>query len=255
MNKISLNVFCYENKVVYPVYLSNQKFDNCFDLLLISIGFTSHCVYIRDFNRLMFNKTKYKGRRYFCKSCLQCFSNEKVLVEHKEDCLMINGKQNVKLEKGFIEFKNFNGQIPVPFKIHADFECILKSCDAGIDDDFFSYKRKYQDHIPCSFAYKVVCIDDKFSKDIVLYRGKNAVKKFIISILREYSYCRKVIKKHFNKNLVMTAEENELFERSNICWICDKLIDFDQKGRDHCHITGRYRGSAQWSCNINLKIS
>ena len=81
---------------------------------------------------------------------------------------MINGKQNVKLEKGFIEFRNFNRQIPIPFKIYADFECLLKSCDVGIGNDCFSYTKKYQDHIPCSFAYKVVCIDDKFTKDVVL---------------------------------------------------------------------------------------
>ena len=54
----------------------------------------------------------------------------------------------------------------------------------------------------------------------------------------------------------MTAEENEKFEMTNICWICNKLIDIcDNKVRDHCHITGRYRGAAHWSCNINLKIS
>ena len=53
----------------------------------------------------------------------------------------------------------------------------------------------------------------------------------------------------------MTAEQNEEFERSNICWICGKLIEFGDKIRDHCDITGKYRGSAHWSCNINLKIS
>ena len=53
----------------------------------------------------------------------------------------------------------------------------------------------------------------------------------------------------------MTAEENEEFERSNICWICGKLIEFNDKVRDHCHITGKYRGSSHWSCNINLTIS
>ena len=53
----------------------------------------------------------------------------------------------------------------------------------------------------------------------------------------------------------MNVEENESFERSNICWICGKLIDFDEKVRDHCHITGKYRGAAHWNCNINLKIS
>ena len=224
------------------------------DLLLISNNFTLQYVYIKDFNRLMFNKTKHKGKKYFCKSCLQCFSSEKVLIEHKEDCLMINGKQNVKLEKGFISFKNFNREIPVPFQIYADFECLLKCVDIGIDNECFPYTRKYQDHIPCSFAYKVVCIDDRFGKDVALYRGKNAVFKFISSILREYGYCRKMMK-HFDKNLVMTAEENEKFEITNICWICSKLIDFNNKVRDHCHITRKYRGASHWNCNISLKIS
>ena len=49
---------------------------------------------------------------------------------------LINKGQNVKLEKAFIKFKNFNGQIPGPFKIYADFECLLKSVDCGVDNDF-----------------------------------------------------------------------------------------------------------------------
>ena len=53
----------------------------------------------------------------------------------------------------------------------------------------------------------------------------------------------------------MTLKENEEFESSNVCWICGKLIDFTDKVRDHCHITGKYKGCAHWSCNINLKIS
>ena len=66
-------------------------------------------------------------KNWFCKSCLQCFSSENVLTKHKEDCLSINGKQSVKLEEGIIEFENYFKQIPVPFKIYADFECNLKS--------------------------------------------------------------------------------------------------------------------------------
>ena len=89
----------------------------------------------------------------------------------------------------------------------------------------------------------------------MLYRGKNAIYRFLISILKEYDYCRSVMEKHFNKNLVMTAGENEEFERSNICWICGKLIEnTNNKVRDHCHISGNYRGPAHWSCNINLNI-
>ena len=255
VEQININAFCYKNKIIYPAYLSNQSFNDCLDLLLISNNFNGHYVYIKDFNRLMFTKTKNKNKKYYCKSCLQCFNSENVLNEHKKDCWSINGGQNVKLEKGFTEFKNFNRQIPVPFKIYTDFECLLKCVDCGGDNDCFSYTKKHQYCIPYSFAYKVVCVDNKFSKDIVLHRGKNAVLKFIMSIFKEYDYCRSVMKKHFNKNLVMTAEENEKFERYNICWISGKLIDFDEKVRDHCHTTGKYRGCAHWSCNINLKTS
>ena len=64
------------------------------------------------------------------------------------------------------------------------------------------------------------------------------------------------MKRHFNKNLIMTAEENEKFEMASVYWICGGLIEnTDNKVKDHCHITGKYRGAGHWSCNINLKIS
>ena len=57
-------------------------------------------------------------------------------------------------------------------------------------------------------------------------------------------------------NLIMSAEEEERFQLTNSCWICDKLFDVgDDEVRDHCHIKGKYRGAAHWSCNINLKLS
>ena len=127
---------------------------------------------IKDFNKLMFNKNKSKNKKWFCKSCLQCFSSKKVSIEHGKDCLLINGGKRVKLEKGFIEFNNYNKMALCPIKIYADFECLLKEVDSGIHNDCFSYIAKYQDHIPCSFAYKLVCVDDKYSKDLVLYGGK-----------------------------------------------------------------------------------
>ena len=108
-------------------------------------------------------------------------------------------------------------------------------------------QKKYQDYIPFSFAYKVVCIDNKFSKRVVLYRGKNAAYRFINEIPGEYDYCKKMIKKHFNKNLqfFMSAEEEGRFQLGNSCWICDKLFDVgDDKVRDHCHVTGKYTSAA-----------
>ena len=59
------------------------------------------------------------------------------------------------------------------------------------------------------------------------------------------------MKKHFNKNLIITEEEE--FQSSNTCWICEKLID-DEKVRDR-YVTGKSRGAAHWSCNMNLQLT
>ena len=206
-------MFCYDNKLTYSVCLSDQKFESCMDLLLISDECKSHYVYIKDFHKFMFSKTKNKSKKYFCKCCLQCFSSENILIEHRTNCLVINGKKSVKIKSGTIKFKSYFKQLSVPLKIYADFECIIKKIESDIIectsiecDSNSSYTRKYQDHILCSFAYKVVCIDNKCSKKVVLYRGKNAVYKFI---LNEYNYCRKVIKKHFNKILICLQKKKD----------------------------------------------
>ena len=85
-NNICINVFCYENRMTFPIYISNQKFENSMDLLLTIDENKSHYVYIKDFDRFMFHKPKNKNKKYFCKSCLQCFNSRKVLTEHKEIC-------------------------------------------------------------------------------------------------------------------------------------------------------------------------
>ena len=67
MREKDFSVFCYENKLVFPIYISNQKFENSMDLLLITDGDKSHYVYIKDFDRVMFHKAKNKNKKYFAK--------------------------------------------------------------------------------------------------------------------------------------------------------------------------------------------
>ena len=163
-------MYCYKKKLTFPIYISYHKFENSMDF-----------VYIKGFDRFMFHKTKNKNKKKnFCKSCLQCFSSKHVLIEHKAVCLSINGAQSVRLEKGAIKFKNYFKQILAPFKVYADFECNLKSAESYGG----SYSKNYQDHIPCSFAYKLVCVDDKFGKSIVVFSDENVAFKFTETILK-----------------------------------------------------------------------
>ena len=129
------------------------------------------------FTGFCFTKQKIKTKKkYFCESCLQWFSIKNVLTKHKEVCLSINGAQSVRLEKGAIGFKNYFKQILAPFKIYADFDFNLKSVESY--EGFYS--KIYQDRVPCSFAYKLVCIDDEFTKPIVVFRCENAERAWVL---------------------------------------------------------------------------
>ena len=75
-------------------------------------------------------------------------------------------------------------------------------------------------------------------------------------MIEESKYSSEVLKKRFNKELVMTKEGNENFKNSAKCWICDDgYVGNDVKVRDHCHINGKHRGSAHRDCIINLKLN
>ena len=152
------------------------------DLLLLIDDDKSHYVYMKDFDRFMFHKTKTKNKKWFCRSCLQCFSSGSMLIKHKGVCLSINGKQSVILEKGIIEFEIYFKQIPVPFKIYADFECNLR----GVECHEGSYTKKYQDHILCTFAYKVFVLMISLVSELLFKEVKmqlmNLLKQFLRSI-------------------------------------------------------------------------
>ena len=271
-NNIRINVFGYEKKQKHPIYVSKEKFNSCLNLLLITEGEVGHYCLLKDFNKFMYNQTKHKGRKHFCMYCLQCFSSEMVLNNHKVDCVEINGEQAIKMpEPGSkIAFTNYRKQLPAPFVIYADFEAITEKVSQKK-----SKTEKYQKHTACGYGYKVVCCyDDKFSKPIKIYRGKMTIQKFMKDMLFEVEYCQEVVKNHFTKPLKMTEKDEESFQNTKECHICKKPFGMDEDGvrnvggknikkvqiknvkvRDHCHVTGEYRGAAHTICNLNFKLT
>ena len=165
--------------------------------------------------------------------------------------------------ENILKFNNFHKQLPVPFVIYADFEAITKKVQGCKQSEEMenekngrSYTEAYQTHEDCGYGYKVVCCyDDKYSKPIQTYRGENAVYKFMEKMLEEVEYCKAVVKKRFNKPLVMTEDDEQRFRTMDGCHICgEKYTDKDVPVRDHCHITGKFRGSAHQECNLKLRI-
>ena len=258
-NSINVNVFGYELKQPYPIYVSKEKYQDHMELLLITKGENKHYVLMKDFNKFMYNQTKHEHRKHFCMRCLQCFSREDVLTEHIPNCIAINGVQGVKMpeEGDEVHFRNHHKQLPVPFVIYADFEAITEKVDSCQPSDKKSYTEAYQKHTDCGYGYKVVCCyDDEYSKPVQVFRGENAVYKFMENMLEEVDWCKSIMEEQFNKPLVMT-EENEIdFRKATKCHICDRQYqDEDIRVRDHCHITGEFRGSAHQDCNLKLQIN
>ena len=254
-NEICINIFRYANRVI-KLRSSNAMYKEVMNLLLIERDGKSHYVLIKNFSRLMFNITKDRDKKHFCERCFQNFSSDKRLMDHKKDCIIVNGGQATRMpEEGtFVDFKNYSKRLQVPFVIYADFESLLSSVGGG--EGGGAPSGAYQEHIACGFSYKVVCyFDDEYSRLLQGKRGKDTVYDFLTSLLDEARRCAKIIHKT-NKPLVMTPSDEADFLRCERCHICGKVYDEDSvRVRDHCHLTGTYRGSAHESCNLNFKVT
>ena len=124
---------------------------------------------------------------------------------------------------------------------YADFESILVPENNRKQNPNEFFTDKYKKHIAFDYGYKLAYVDDKFSKPFKLHLGEDGAYSFINRVIEESKYCSEVMKKHFNKELVMTKEDNENFQNSSKCWICDNsYVDGDNKERDYVmsHVTG-----------------
>ena len=247
---INVNVFGYEKRV-FSLYVSKKSNEQVLNVLLISNEEKSHYVFIKDFNRLMYSevKTKNQHKKHFCMSCLQNFTTKEILNNHRERCLLINETQAVKYETGTIKFKNFDKQIPIPFEIYADTECLLKRIHIPLG----KHTKLYQEHIPNSIGAKLVCIDDRFTLPTKFFSGSNCINDFIKWVFIQQKRINQIIDNHFNKKLKMSEEDENNYQNSQNCWICNQKIIKD-KVRDHCHITSKFRGPAHKECNSKLRI-
>ena len=121
-------------------------------------------------------------------SCLQSFTKEEILNQHKKQCLLINGCQAVNYESGTIKFTNHNKQIPILFKIYADTKCFLKSTKVAEGEHI----TKYEEHQPNSIGAKLVCIDDRFTLPSIIFKGKDCINKFITWVLDKQKWTKKI---------------------------------------------------------------
>ena len=117
----------------------------------------------------------------------------------------------------YVMYKNYKRKIKSPFFIYADFERILVPENNEMQNSNKFCTKKCQEHIACRFGQELVCSADAFSEFFKSYLGEDAICNFINCVVKESKYCTDVIKKHFNKKLIMTKTDDEDFRNSTQC--------------------------------------
>ena len=171
-NEISVCVFGYE-KGVYPLHISKHRFPTHVNLLLIHSGDNHHYCLIKNLDRLLSHQNKHHGHTYFCPYCLHGYTSKELEAKHRPYC-EIHGPQKIKMPtetEKILKFKNFAHQLKVPVVIYAEFECLLPKTPSCQPNPLTSHTTTVEKHIPCGYCYRVVCINEKYSKPAVFVQG------------------------------------------------------------------------------------
>ena len=262
--EISITVLGFNEKdKVYPLHVSEYIYNRTHNIILLLIerdGVKHYCL-VKNSSRLLSKQVSaHKGGTHICFRCLNPFWSHKSLEKHWEYC---RNHEAVKInmpEKGtMLMFKHHERSERVPFIIYADTEALIKemqNCDPNPQN---SYTKKYQKHEPISFSYYIKSFNDNVYKSkLRKYTGEDAMEKFVEWIEDDV----KKITDIQDVEMIISSDELKQFDEATKCWICNEEFDdtADEKGyrknekvKDHCHYTGRFRGAAHNSCNLNYK--
>ena len=226
MNNLAINVYGNNEKcngiIVHRLSDMPKEFKRINLFLFVNEEGRSHYMWIKDFNKLLHDQTKYKGKKYPCERCLHLFSRKDLLEEHREDCLGIAGKPKDEMPKegnNFIYFKNIQNKMMVPYVIYADFESINRPVTNVLQNPEKSSTTITQIHEICSYGYVVSRCDGSVYEPVI-YRGKNAAEKFLKALQKEEIKIRKNLEKI--TPIEMTDKDNTKHNNAQKCWICEK---------------------------------
>ena len=264
---ISISVLGYNKEDrVFPLRVS--KYTGCdYDIVLLllkeavkgenrEIKEKTHYTLVKNKSALIASQiNNHEHKRHLCLNCFNSFNSPETLEKHKEYCYENESVKTTMPPPGtYLRFKNFLHSEKAPFAVYADFESLIKPMDNCDPDPNKSYTKKYQKHKPISFSYYInSSIDGVFKPVLRKYtktkpKDADAMDVFIKWLEEDV----KAIANIEEKEIIFTEEDRKQFNKASDCWICGEYLANDRV-RDHCHFTGRYRGPAHNRCNLKYR--
>ena len=154
-----------------------------------------------------------------------------------------------------IKYNHGEKSMKLPYLIFTDLECLLEKMSTCQNNPNKSSTTKINKHTPSGYSKFTSCSFDESKNKINYYRGDDCMKKFCKD-LREHAM--KIINYEKKRMVPLTIKEKICYNKQKICYICKKKLNNNdkkqQKVKDHCHYTGKYRGVAHNICNLRYKV-
>ena len=221
--------------------------DNQIILLMISNGKNWHYLAVKSLSRLLRGISSNHNSDYYCLNCFHSNRTENKLNVHKKICEN-HDYCNIEMpspNNNLIKYNQGEKSLELPFIIYADLECLLKKIDTCQNNPELLSTTKINQHIPSGYSIYTNCSFDKSNNKLSYYRGEDCMKRFCKDLK---DHATKIIDFKKKTMIPLTKEEEDNYNKENTCYICKKDFNND-KVRDHCHFTGKYRGAAHNTCN------
>ena len=248
INNLSVNIFelnfyqdqnQWKHKLI-PIEISKNNTDKVIDLAI----YKNHYVLIKNLDVFLGDHNK----KFICRRCLSSYTSENMLIKHTPKCENNDFTCIRTSNESHLHWRKHFHKNPLFFRLYADFEADNENDDSIVGNKTINiYKQN-----PVLNGYHIISeLEDVLKSDY--YKsplGYNNVDWFVDEVIKLENKMAFYFK-NTNKDIIMTQENEENFKNNNNCRFCEKIIEYD-KVKDHCHLTGKYRGPAHNVCNINV---
>ena len=249
LNKRSVQILGWDDDEKQVTYLRhpNTRYEKVIRLFY----YDEHYSTVRNMSALMRSNTNDNASHY-CPYCTYHHRTADAVERHKKNCKAEKRTIEIMPKEGsVVKFESLKEIVFKPFEISADFECRLEKVNNKKGDK----TTQTQIHKSSGYCLRFVSRVDPSESRTIPYTAKTNDENVALHFIRTVTDLVYEIGKKYaeDRPMIITEEEQETYNNATRCWVCNSDFVDDDKVRDHCHYTGKYRGAAHSNCNSALK--